>query len=257
MAKSKNNNSNKSFDPFQIIVLVALIISFFFIGQMWTKLKRLESGGAVVVNSEVTGVKKELAETAVSLGLNEEEFLACLDSDEAKNRVDNETQMGKSSGVTGTPGSFLIDTQDNYAVFVPGAFPYDTLDSIISTMSEGDRNDVEAAIANASEDDPVSALTVNELEDIEGLKDNDYVRGDENSEIYLVEYSDYDCPFCSRFHGVAQQLVDEGKVAWVYRQFPLPQLHPDAETKSAAAICAGQLGGNDAFWEFSDALLVE
>lgn len=256
MAKSKNNNNN-SFDLFQVIVLVALIISFFFIGQLWTKVKRLEDGKGIASVTALTGVKKEMADLAISLGIKEKDFIECLDSEEVANRVDDEAQMGKNSGVTGTPGSFLIDTENNYAVFVPGAFPYETLESAISTMTDGGRGSVESEIADAGEEDPLSALTVVELETIAGLNDNDYVRGDRNSRIYLIEYSDYDCPFCGRFHTTSQRLVNEGKVAWVYRQFPLPQLHPDAETKSAAAICAGKVGGNEAFWEFSDALLLE
>ena len=52
------------------------------------------------------------------------------------------------------------------------------------------------------------------------------------------------------------QIMDEygvtGKVAWVYRQFPLDQLHPNASRISQAALCVGELGGSDAFFTFSD-----
>jgi len=256
MSKSKNNNNN-SFDFFQIVILVALIVSFFFIGQLWTKVNKLEDGEAIAVDTEATSAEKEMAKVAVSLGIKEEDFLECLSSEEIKNRVDEEAKMGADSGVSGTPGNFLIDTQDNFAVFVPGAFPYEVLDTMVSVVTSGDKAAAESAIAEADETDPLSALTVVDTAEIAGLKDIDFVRGDKNSPVYLVEYSDYDCPYCGRFHSTSKQLVEEGKIAWVYRQFPLPQLHPDAETKSAAGICAGELGGNDAFWAFSDALLIE
>lgn len=86
-------------------------------------------------------------------------------------------------------------------------------------------------------------------------KDRDHIRGNPSAPITLVEYSDFECPFCKRFHLTAKQLVDEsnGQVKWVYRHFPLDQLHPvKARKEAAASECAAELGGNDAFWKFAD-----
>ena len=91
---------------------------------------------------------------------------------------------------------------------------------------------------------------------VEGMTDDDWVRGDKNAPITIVEFSDVDCPFCSRFHGTMQQIVDEydGEVNWVYRHFPLTSLHPEAYKKAEAAECVGELGGEAKFWEFLDEL---
>ena len=89
----------------------------------------------------------------------------------------------------------------------------------------------------------------------------DHIRGNPNAPILLVEYSDYDCPFCSQFHETMKRIMDTygttGKVAWVYRHFPLAQLHPNAAEIAAASECVAELGGNDAFWKFTDLVFTE
>ncbi len=89
----------------------------------------------------------------------------------------------------------------------------------------------------------------------------DFIRGNPNAPIMVVEYSDYDCPFCKNFHETMQLIMDEygvtGKVGWVYRQFPIAQLHPNAPRISEAAFCVGELGGDEAFWKFSDLVFGE
>ena len=88
------------------------------------------------------------------------------------------------------------------------------------------------------------------------VDETDYIRGNPNAPILLIEYSDYDCPFCKQFHDTMNQIMDEfgvdGRVAWVYRQFPLEQLHPNAPKISEAALCVGDIAGQTAFWQFSD-----
>lgn len=83
------------------------------------------------------------------------------------------------------------------------------------------------------------------------------IRGNNQAEIYLVEFSDYQCPFCNRFHDTPKQVVAEsnGKVAWVWKHFPLYQIHPEAKPAAIAAECVNRLGGMEKFWQFSDTLI--
>lgn len=83
----------------------------------------------------------------------------------------------------------------------------------------------------------------------------DYVRGDSKAPVVLVEYSDLECPYCKTFHPTAKQLIDEykGKVKWVYRHYPL-SFHVNAQKEAEASECAGELGGQDAFWKYIDAI---
>ncbi len=81
------------------------------------------------------------------------------------------------------------------------------------------------------------------------------VRGNANAKVTLVEYSDFECPFCKRFHddamkNVLKDYVETGKVKVVYKHFPLP-FHPNAQKAAEAAECANDQGK---FWEMHDKL---
>jgi protein-disulfide isomerase len=89
---------------------------------------------------------------------------------------------------------------------------------------------------------------------VDKLREDDHVRGDRKARILLIEYSDLECPFCKRFHPTAQRIVDEykGQVAWVYRHFPLDQIHPKADKEAEATECAYELAGDEGFWKMTD-----
>ncbi len=86
--------------------------------------------------------------------------------------------------------------------------------------------------------------------------EDEFYYGSPDARITLIEYSDFECPFCKRFHQTAKALVDgsDGKVNWVYRHFPLDSHNPGAQRQAEAAECAGELGGGEAFWAYTDAV---
>jgi protein-disulfide isomerase len=98
--------------------------------------------------------------------------------------------------------------------------------------------------------------TVTVVENIKPVTAADHIRGDINAPVKVVEFSDLECPFCKRFHTTMRQVVDsyDGKVAWVYRHFPLDNLHSKARREAEATECAADLGGNTAFWAYADRL---
>lgn len=85
-----------------------------------------------------------------------------------------------------------------------------------------------------------------------------YTMGSDSAPVEVVEYSDFECPFCARFANlqmpaVRRQLIDAGLVRWRFREFPLPS-HPYARYAAHAAHCAAEQGR---FWEMHDALFAD
>ncbi len=85
---------------------------------------------------------------------------------------------------------------------------------------------------------------------------DDHILGNPNADVVIVEYSDTECPFCKQFHTTLQRVMSEygstGKVAWVYRNFPIASLHPKAPKEAEALECANELGGVSKFWEYTN-----
>jgi len=88
------------------------------------------------------------------------------------------------------------------------------------------------------------------------IRDKEWIRGNPDAKVSVVEFSDLECPFCKRFHATMNQVMaDYGdKVNWVYRHFPLTSLHSKAPREAEATECAGEQGGNDGFWAYTDKL---
>lgn len=105
----------------------------------------------------------------------------------------------------------------------------------------------------------VQAEPSQNLDQVNPVTKEDHIRGNINAPVKIVEYSDTECPFCKKFHETMKQVIGEygkrGKVAWVYRHYPLDQLHSKARKEAEATECAGGLGGNDKFWEYLDRLM--
>ncbi len=84
----------------------------------------------------------------------------------------------------------------------------------------------------------------------------DHLRGNPNAKVTLIEYSDFECPYCKRHHETVQKILDTYKndVNLVFRQFPLTSIHSRAQKAAEASECANDLGGNDVFWKYHDGL---
>lgn len=86
----------------------------------------------------------------------------------------------------------------------------------------------------------------------------DHILGNPAAKVIIVEYSDFDCDYCKAFNDTLHQIIASegvnGEVAWVYREFPLLEIHPNALSHARAAECVAATAGNDAFWKFETSL---
>lgn len=146
-------------------------------------------------------------------------------------------------------------------------------------MSEGQQNQnlmvpvaivIAGAIVGASiffvdKSHPVTAAPAtganvpSEMKNIPLVTTADHIQGNANAPITVVEYTDLECPFCKQFDGTMQKITAAypGKLAWVIRDFPLQQLHPNAPKLALASECVAHLGGNDAYWKFKDSIFTQ
>lgn len=124
----------------------------------------------------------------------------------------------------------------------------DALSGLAGAFGSNGGSGRQVAVAPSPSDDSFGEAPSGEIVPV---SDKDHVRGDKNAAVTLIEYSDFQCPFCSRFHPTMQQVMDQykGKVRWVYRHFPLNSIHPDAQKAAEAAECAAEQGK---FWEMAD-----
>jgi protein-disulfide isomerase len=134
------------------------------------------------------------------------------------------------------------------ALLVASAFAIGSLWTKVSMLEKG------GAIGGSGKNNQAAVNPSPTEVKVDPVGEGDHVRGDRNARIALIEYSDLECPFCKQFHKTAQRVVDEydGKVMWVYRHFPLDNLHSKADKEAEAAECAGEIGGENGFGKMVD-----
>ncbi|MBI5612219.1 MAG: thioredoxin domain-containing protein [Gammaproteobacteria bacterium] len=91
---------------------------------------------------------------------------------------------------------------------------------------------------------------------VEPVSARDHIRGPRAAPVKLIEFGDTECPLCKRLHPTLKRIVDDyrGQVAWVFRHFPIAEIHPKAPKEAEATECAADLGGDAKFWAYLDRL---
>lgn len=131
---------------------------------------------------------------------------------------------------------------------------------LIAVMMSGDDSDMTQATTTQ---DPSTTTGQQLPAKVSASADDDPFKGDENAEVVMIEFSDYECPFCKRHADqtlpqLEQNYIDNGKVKYVFRDFTPtfsnPSYHPNAIDAAMAAECVRKQGGDEAYWDMHDAM---
>lgn len=197
--------------------------------------------------SQGAGAGTIFTNLAVSLGADSSSFSQCLNSGRHDNIIEDNLQEGARLGVRGTPAFFI----DGYPV--NGAQPYELFDYAVALAEEGTLADAykpqEQPQQQAGPQPPQEPVEI-------GTETAVFAMGDPNAPIEIIEYTDFQCPFCQRhflqtFPQIKAQYIDTGQVHYVFKDFPLTSIHPQAFIASEAARCAHDQG---AYLEMHDLL---
>lgn len=174
---------------------------------------------ADIVDSLKTYVRK--------LGIDQDKFNSCLDSGEKAVLVKKDLDEGTTAGVNGTPAFFVNGR------LLSGAQPFSAFKQVI--------------------DEEISGKAATGTRQSVGIGDL-LVQGDIGAKVTIIEFSDYQCPFCERFFTQTEgqlktEYIDTGKVKFYYRDYPLSQIHQGAQKAAEAVRCAGD---QNKYWQFHD-----
>jgi len=222
------------------VMVVFLIIAAGVIGYQYAKLQNLQNNNipSQTPTAQTTTTPGQPARTAFinyakQLNLDTNKFAACLDEHQHKTDVANDLSDGQKVGINGTPTFYINGLQ------LVGAYPYATFKLVIDHELSGSSDPFPSTVPVQT----TSRATV-------GMG-NLPILGNQNAPVTIIEFSDFQCPFCqSFFQNTYSQLkkdyIDSGKVKLVYRTFPLTTIHPNAQGSAEAAECANDQGK---FWD--------
>lgn len=218
-----------------LMISISIFVSFgngnFSLGSSNNKGR---GGNSNVATDDVDPIEQIVLDIDVNL----DQFKECQANSDFADEIQNDTNAGQAGGITGTPG-FIIGTFDQdgnvTGEVVSGAQPFSEFSKVIDSYLDGSGNG-----------------------DIDTTIDDDPILGDLNSaKVAIVEFSDFECPFCQRHHQTAYKdivsnYVDTGDAVIVYRDFPLSFHEPKASEAAEAANCVFEVAGDEAFFEFSE-----
>jgi protein-disulfide isomerase len=238
-------NKNSLYAP---ILVVLLVVASFFVGRLSAQVSALKGGTAAGTNAKAevtpgaaTGSKIAVAELktmAKGLGVDANKFDKCLDEGSMASKVSAESKEGAAFGVSGTP-SFLIN-----GILVVGSLPQADFEKVI-----------DAEIKNGTGDKVKLDSGGEALKRVAKVPYGvGYVKGSKDAKVKIMEYTDFECPYCNRAFPTIEALLTKygNQISLEYRSFPLG-FHADAQKAAEAALCAGEQGK---FWEMHDKMFV-
>ncbi len=232
-----------------------ILLNLLFTGFLFYKLQKAPATTAAAnvagaAQAPVAGALSadNLKKYAKDLKLDSNKFNNCLDKNEEKNSVAADSQEAASLGVNGTPGFFINGR------FFAGAFPFENFKEVIDKELSGEANGT-CDVYSDTLKSFCSADGKNGFDPTAKQIDigNAPMTGSANAKVTIVEFSDFECPFCQKAYPTVKQILSTypNDVKLYYKHLPLVQIHPDAQRAAEAAQCAKAQGK---FWQYHDKL---
>ena len=198
------------------------------------------------------------ARLAEESGADMDAYAACMENGEQGDAVAHLVESAMQLGFGGTPSFQLIRVEDGVVSQLVGAQPFDQFEAQIDLLLSGETPQAAEQQAAGDPEIPFWATAEGWAPDPERPGYNmagDQYKGSLDAPITIIEFSDFQCPFCKRHAEDTQPILDEayvdaGNVLWVFKHFPL-DIHPAAPAAGAAAECAAEQGQ---FWEMTHLL---
>lgn len=207
--------------------------------------------------------RADLEKYGKQLGLNAKKLADALDKNLYKAQIDEDQELARSLGASGTP-SFFINGRS-----LRGAQPQAAFEKVIDEELAKAKAKVASgtpkaklyeeiikngATAKAAAPSQAAAPDANKVYDIAEAKNAPF-KGGKNAKVVIQEFSDFQCPFCNRVNPTVKQLLDEykDKIKIVWRNYPLP-FHKEALPAAEAAMEVYEQAGNEKFWAYHDLL---
>lgn len=154
-----------------------------------------------------------------------EKFSSCLDDGKYANDVAADMNLGASLGVQGTPATFV----NGY--LVSGAVPYSMMKQVLDALLAGQEPNFD--FMKSQETGKIVKVEMPQMP-------NAVWQGPENAPLTVVEFSDFECPYCFNFYSTMESILSDygDKIRFTYRHFPLTSIHPNAQKAAEAFECA-------------------
>jgi protein-disulfide isomerase len=232
---TKDESKSITIDLDVVLIPLSILLSAIMVSA--SILYTFRDGTAKKTTTNTVTTDSSIESLVEEIDVDTDKFAECVVNNDFKDEIAKDTSDGQAAGVTGTPGFIVGTLGDNgqvEGVLISGAQPYAAFEAELDKQLGGN-GDKSAKVG--IDDDPI-------------LGDKD------KAKVAIVEFSDFECPFCQRFHNdtfneLVENYVDNGKAIYVYRDFPLDFHEPKASEAASAANCVQKVAGDEKYFEFS------
>lgn len=246
--------NSKSFPIIIILVAIAAFLAGMTVNEKMGVGSKTSNGATTTTPAEQANTSTPLSiaslkKYAADLGLDTQKFNQCLDNGEQVNKVKQDLSLATDLQVPGTP-AFYVNGRFMWGVFPMNLFK-EVIDKELAGTGSDKVTDYSADLQSAAQAAQGRPASFNPKAVKITIDSTDPAEGPADAKVTLVEFSDFQCPACISAYPVVKQVLAAypNQIRFVFKEFPLNQIHPYAQKAAEASLCANAQGK---FWEFHD-----